>query len=66
MRSRCSVYSVPMTRIWRRAKRFLRIGGDDEPALVRNVPTRPLLSGAVALPIPDEPDDVDARGRYAD
>jgi hypothetical protein len=55
-----------MTRIWRRVKRFLRIGGDDEPALVRNVPPRPLLFGAVALPIPDEPDDVDARGRYAD
>jgi hypothetical protein len=60
------VYSVPMTRIWRRVKRFLRIGGDDEPALVRNVPPGPLLSGAVALPIPDEPDDVDARGRHAD
>jgi hypothetical protein len=25
-----------------------------------------VLSGAVALPIPREPDDVDARGRQAD
>jgi hypothetical protein len=55
-----------MTRIWTRIKRFLRIGGDGEPALVRNVPPRPALSGAVALPIPHEPDDVDARGRQAD
>lgn len=55
-----------MTRVWKRIKRFFRIGGDDEPALVRNAPPRPLLSGAVALPIPDEPNDVDARGREAD
>lgn len=61
-----SVYPVAVTGIWRRVKRFFRIGGDDEPALVRNVPPRPLLSGAVALPIPDEPDDVDARGRYTE
>ncbi len=32
-----------MTRIWTRIKRFLRIGGDGEPALVRNVPPRPAL-----------------------
>jgi hypothetical protein len=51
-----------MTRLWTRIKRFFRIGGDNEPALVRNVPPRPVLSGAVALPIPREPDDVDARG----
>jgi hypothetical protein len=55
-----------MAGLWRRVKRFFRIGGDDEPALVRNVPPQPLLSGAVALPIPDEPNDVDARGRHAD
>jgi hypothetical protein len=55
-----------MARIWTRIERFLRIGGDGEPALVRNVPPRPVLSGAVALPIPQEPDDVDARGRQAD
>lgn len=61
-----SVYPVAVTGIWRRVKRFFRIGGDDEPALVSNVPPRPLLSGAVALPIPDEPDDVDARGRYTE
>ena len=55
-----------MTRIWARVRRFFRIGGDEEPALVRYVPPRPLLSGTVALPIPDEPGDVDARGPYAD
>jgi len=55
-----------MSRIWTRIKRLLRIGGDGEPALVRNVPPRPVLSGAVALPIPHEPDDIDARGRQAD
>jgi hypothetical protein len=55
-----------MTRIWTRIKRLFRIGGDGEPALVRNVPSRPVLSGAVALPIPHEPDDVDARGYQAD
>lgn len=52
-----------MTRIWTRIKRFLRIGGDDEPALVRNSPRRPLLTGSVALPIPNEPDDIDAQAR---
>jgi hypothetical protein len=52
-----------MARPWRRIKQFFRIGGDDEPALVRTRPRRPLLSGAVALPRPDEPDDVDARAR---
>ncbi len=55
-----------MTRIWTRIKRFFRIGGDGHPALVRNVPPRPVLSGAVALPIPQEPDDLDARGLSAD
>ena len=55
-----------MTRIWTRIKRFFRIGGDGEPALVRNAPPRPVLSGAVALPIPREPDDVDARGSQTD
>ena len=49
-----------MIRMWTRIKQFLRIGGDGEPALVRNRPRRPLLSGAVALPIPDDPDDIDA------
>ena len=55
-----------MTRMGTRIKRLLRIGGDGEPALVRNVPPRPVLSGAVALPIPREPDDVDARGHQSD
>ena len=55
-----------MTGVWKRIKRFFRIGGDDEPALVRNVPPQPLLSGAAALPIRDEPQDVDARGRHAE
>lgn len=62
---RC-VYPVGMAGVWKRIKRFFRIGGDDEPALVRNVPHQPLLSGAIALPIPDEPNDVDARGHHAD
>jgi hypothetical protein len=53
-------------RAWARIKRFLGIGGDDEPALVRNEPRLPLLSGAVALPIPEPPGDVDARGREAE
>jgi hypothetical protein len=48
---------------WTRIKQFLRIGGDGELALVRNEPRRPLLSGSVALPLPREPDDVDASGR---
>jgi hypothetical protein len=53
-------------RAWARIKRFLAIGGDDEPALVRNEPRLPLPSGAVALPIPEPPGDVDARGREAE
>jgi hypothetical protein len=53
-------------RAWKRIKRFLRIGGDDEPALVPNEPRLPLLSCAVALPLPEPPHDVDARGRDAD
>jgi hypothetical protein len=55
-----------MTRVWTRIKQFLRIGGDGEPALVRNRPRRPLLSGSVALEIPGEPDDVDAQGYEVD
>ncbi len=55
-----------MKRAWTRLKRLLRIGGDDEPALVRNEPRRPLLSGAVALPLPEPPQDLDARGREPD
>jgi hypothetical protein len=53
-------------RAWTRIKRFLRIGGDDEPALVRNEPRLPLLSGAVALPLPESPRDIDARGGDAE
>jgi hypothetical protein len=55
-----------MKRAWTRLKRLLRIGGDDEPALVRNEPRRPLLSGAVALPLPEAPQDLDAGGRETD
>ena len=55
-----------MTRVWTRIKHFLRIGGDGEPALVRTRPRLPLLSGSVALAIPSEPDDVDARGNDVD
>jgi hypothetical protein len=55
-----------MTRVWTRIKQLFGIGGDGEAALVRNGPRRPLLSGSVALDIPRDPDDVDARGREID
>jgi len=48
---------------WRRIRRIFGLGGDDEPALVPNRPLRPILSGSVALPLPEGPDDVDAQGR---
>jgi hypothetical protein len=37
----------------------------EEGALVPRRPRRPLCSGSVALELPGEPDDVDARGREA-
>ena len=51
--------------LWRRIKRALGFERpDEEPALVpTGPPRRPLRSGAVALDLADEPDDVDARGR---
>jgi len=58
--------------LWRRLKRALGLAPpepppappDDEPALVPTGPPRhPLGSDAVALELPEEPDDVDARGR---
>ncbi len=58
--------------LWRRLKRALGLGPpeppaappDDEPALVPvGPPPHPLGADAVALDIPEEPDDVDARGR---
>ena len=51
--------------LWRRLKRALGLGPpDEEPALVPvGAPRRPLGSGAVALDLPDEPEDIDARGR---
>ena len=51
---------------WRRIRRIFELGGDDEPALVPNRPRRPILSDAVALPLPEEPQDVNARGRESD
>jgi hypothetical protein len=56
---------------WRRVKRALGLAPpeppaappDEEPALVPIGPRRPLGSGAVALELPDEPQDTDARGR---
>jgi hypothetical protein len=36
---------------------------DDEAALVPSGPPRPLGSDAVALELPEDPQDVDARGR---
>jgi hypothetical protein len=38
---------------------------DEEPAFVGRRPRPPQGSGSVALEPPDEPDDVDARGREA-
>jgi len=59
--------------LWRRLKRALGLAQppepppvppDEEPALVpTGPPRRPLGSGAVALELPEEPDDVDARER---
>ena len=58
--------------LWRRLKRALGLGPpepppappDEEPALVPSgSPRRPLGSDAVALDLPEEPNDVDARGR---
>ena len=61
--------------LWRRLKRALGLAPppeppwappDDEHALVPSgPPRRPLGSGAVGLELPEEPDDVDARGRDA-
>ena len=59
--------------LWRRIKRALGLAPpepppappDEEPALVPTGPRRPLGSGAVALELPEEPDDVDARSREA-
>jgi hypothetical protein len=57
--------------LWRRIKRALGLAPpepppappDEEPALVPSgSPRRPLGSGAVALELPEEPNDVDARG----
>ncbi len=60
-------------RLWRRIKRALGLAPpepprgeppDDVPALVPvGPPRRPLDSDAVALDLPEEPQDVDARGR---
>ncbi|MBA2296010.1 MAG: hypothetical protein H0W16_12860 [Actinobacteria bacterium] len=56
--------------LWRRLKRALGLAPpeappappDEEPALVpTGPPRRPLMSDAVALELPEEPDDVDAR-----
>ena len=61
-------------RLWRRIQRALGLAPpeppageppDDAPALVPGGPRGPLGSGAVALELPDEPDNVDARGRDA-
>ena len=57
--------------LWQRIKRALGLAPpeppaappDEEPALVPSgPPRRPLGSGAVALELPEEPNDVDARG----
>jgi hypothetical protein len=62
-------------RLWRRVKRVLGLAPpeppageppDNAPALVpAGPPRRPLGSSAVALELPEEPQDTDARGREA-
>jgi hypothetical protein len=58
--------------LWRRIKRALGLAPpeppaappDEEPALVpAGPPRRPLGSSGVALELPEEPQDTDARGR---
>jgi hypothetical protein len=60
--------------LWQRIKRALGLAPpeppaappDEEPALVpTGPPKRPLGASGVALEPPEEPDDVDARGRDA-
>jgi hypothetical protein len=56
--------------LWQRLKRALGLAPppeppDEQPALVPSGPSRPLGSGAVALELPQEPEDTDARGRQA-
>ena len=60
-------------RLWRRIKRALGLAPpeppageppDNEPALVPvGPPRRPLGSSSVALELPEEPEDIDLRGR---
>ena len=60
-------------RLWRRVKRALGLAPPEPPAgeppdhaaalVPVGPPRRPLGSSGVALELPDEPDDVDARGR---
>jgi hypothetical protein len=56
--------------LWRRLKRALGLAppeqapSDEEPALVpAGPPRRPLGASGVALELPEEPLDTDARGR---
>jgi hypothetical protein len=59
--------------LWRRIKRALGLAPpepppapppDEEPGLVPSgPPRRPRPSGAIALEVPDEPRNLDARGR---
>ena len=60
--------------LWQRLKRALGLAPppepppappDEQPALVPSGPIRPLGSGAVALELPEEPEDTDARSRRA-
>ncbi|HWN23448.1 MAG TPA: hypothetical protein VNP93_15835 [Gaiellaceae bacterium] len=58
--------------LWQRLRRALGLAPPPEPpstppdeqtALIPSGPRRPLGSGAVALELPEEPQDTDARGR---
>ena len=75
MRSRRPKRGPFRKRLWTRVRRLLGLGrceegppdwSDEEPALVpAGPPRRPRPSSAIALEFPEEPEDVDARGREA-
>jgi hypothetical protein len=75
MRSRRPQRKPSRKRLWTRVRRLLGLGhgeppppdwSDEEPALVPvGPPRRPRPSSAIALELPEEREDVDARGREA-
>jgi hypothetical protein len=75
MRSRRPRRRPLRKRLWRRVRRLLGLGrelppppdwSDEEPSLVPvGPPRRPRPSSAAELELPEEPEDVDARGSEA-